>query len=475
MRPMKFGFGQPVRRVEDHRLTTGTGRYTDDIAAEGALHAYVLRSPYAHARFTVRDKQAARQLKGVKLVLTGEDVAQYGDLPCKGHIKTTSGGMSQSLPVPVLPTDTVRHVGEAVAFIVAETLAQARDAAEAIAIDWAPLPAVTGIAEALADGAPQVWPDRAGNVAFEAEQGDREKTEKAFAKAARTVSLTIVNNRLASNYMETRACIADYDKAEKRWTLTLGSQGSHGMRDLIANYVLKVDPKRIRVVTPDVGGGFGTKIFLYREYPLAMIAAEKLKRPVRWVADRNEHFLADTHGRANLSTATMALDSRGRFLGLKVDLSAEMGAWLSQYGPFIPWVGTHDDAGLLQYPGRACAVPRRADPYHAGRRLSRRGAPRGRLSDRAAGGRHRPRDGKTPDAVRALNFVKPSEMPHKTQTGPVYDSASSRAICAAPWRWRTGRASRAVSTPPGRPARSAASAWRAISRPAAAAGRRAPP
>ena len=439
MRPMKFGFGQPVRRVEDQRLTTGTGRYTDDIAAEGALHAYVLRSPYAHARFTISDTAAARALKGVKLILTGADVAHYGDLPCKGLIKTLSGEPVKSLPVPVLPTDTVRHVGEAVAFIVAETLAQARDAAEAIAIDWDPLPAVTGIAEALEEGAPQVWPDRARNIAFEAEQGDREKTEKAFAKAARTVSLTVVNNRLASNYMETRACIADYDKAEKRWTLTLGSQGSHGMRDLIATYVLKVDPKRIRVVTPDVGGGFGTKIFLYREYPLAMIAAEKLKRPVRWVADRTEHFLADTHGRANLATATMALDAKGRFIGLKVDLSAEMGAWLSQYGPFIPWVGTTMTPGCYNIP--AVHVHFRGVLTHTTPVDAYRGAGRPeaaylieRLVDAIAR-----ETGKTPDAVRALNFVKPTEMPHKTQTGPVYDSGEfeghmRRAMEVADWK-----------------------------------------
>lgn len=438
MRPMKFGFGQPVRRVEDQRLTTGTGRYTDDIAAEGALHAYVLRSPYAHARFTISDTASARALKGVKLILTGADVAHYGDLPCKGLIKTLSGEPVKSLPVPVLPTDTVRHVGEAVAFIVAETLAQARDAAEAIAIDWDPLPAVTGIAEALEEGAPQVWPDRARNIAFEAEQGDREKTEKAFAKAARTVSLTVVNNRLASNYMETRACIADYDKAEKRWTLTLGSQGSHGMRDLIATYVLKVDPKRIRVVTPDVGGGFGTKIFLYREYPLAMIAAEKLKRPVRWVADRTEHFLADTHGRANLATATMALDAKGRFIGLKVDLSAEMGAWLSQYGPFIPWVGTTMTPGCYNIP--AVHVHFRGVLTHTTPVDAYRGAGRPeaaylieRLVDAIAR-----ETGKTPDAVRALNFVKPTEMPHKTQTGPVYDSGEfeghmRRAMEVADW------------------------------------------
>ncbi|CAM5200647.1 carbon monoxide dehydrogenase [Bosea thiooxidans] len=439
MRPMKFGFGQPVRRVEDQRLTTGTGRYTDDIAAEGALHAFVLRSPYAHARFTIGDTEAARKLKGVKLILTGKDVAGYGDLPCKGHIETVSGGMSQSLPVPVLPADTVRHVGEAVAFIVAETLAQARDAAEAIEIDWDPLPAVTGIAEALAKGAPQVWADRPGNVAFEAEQGDREKTEKAFAKAARTVSLTIVNNRLASNYMETRACIAEYDKADKRWTLTLGSQGSHGMRDLIASYVLKVDPKRIRVVTPDVGGGFGTKIFLYREYPLAMIAAEKLKRPVRWVSDRNEHFLADTHGRANLSTATMALDAKGRFIGLKVDLSAEMGAYLSQYGPFIPWVGTTMTPGCYNIPAVHVlfrGVLTNTTPVDAYRGAGRPEA--AYLIERLVDAIAR-ETGRTPDAVRAQNFVKPTEMPHRTQTGPVYDSGEfeghmRRAMEVAGWK-----------------------------------------
>ncbi|QEL26189.1 xanthine dehydrogenase family protein [Bosea sp. F3-2] len=438
MRPMKFGFGQPVRRVEDQRLTTGTGRYTDDTAVEGALHAFVLRSPYAHARFSIGDAEAARKLKGVKLILTGKDVAEYGDLPCKGHVKTVSGEMSQSLPVPVLPTDTVRHVGEAVAFIVAETLAQARDAAEAIEIDWDPLPAVTGIAEALAEDAPQVWPDRAGNVAFVAEQGNREKTEKAFTKAARTVSLTVVNNRLASNYMETRACIAEYDKADKRWTLTLGSQGSHDMRNLIANYVLKVDPKRIRVVTPDVGGGFGTKIFLYREYPLAMIAAEKLKRPVRWVADRNEHFLADTHGRANLTTATMALDAKGRFIGLKVDLSAEMGAYLSQYGPFIPWVGTTMTPGCYNIPAVHVVfrgVLTNTTPVDAYRGAGRPEA--AYLIERLVDAIAR-ETGKTPDAVRALNFVKPSEMPHKTQTGPVYDSGEfeghmRRAMDVADW------------------------------------------
>jgi carbon-monoxide dehydrogenase large subunit len=339
----------------------------------------------------------------------------------------------------VLPTDTVRHVGEAVAFIVAETLAQARDAAEAIDIEWTTLPSVTGIEAALDPKAPQIWPDRAGNVAFEAQQGDKARTDAAFAKADRTVSVTIVNNRLASNYMETRACIAEYDKADKRWTLTLGSQGSHGTREILADYILKVDQSRIRVITPDVGGGFGTKIFMYREYPLTMVAAEKLKRPVRWVADRTEHFLADTHGRANLATATMALDKRGKFIGLKVDLAAEMGAYLSQYGPFIPWVGTTMTPGCYNIP--AVHVRFRGVLTNTMAVDAYRGAGRPeaaylieRLVDAVAR-----ETGKTPDAVRALNFVKPSEMPHATQTGPVYDSGEfeghmRRAMEVADWK-----------------------------------------
>ena len=438
MRPTKFGFGQPVVRVEDRRLTTGTGRYTDDTAVEGALHAYVLRSPYAHARFTITDKDTARAMKGVRLILTGEDVAHLGDVPCKGLIKTITGDPVVPLPVPVLPRDTVRHVGEAVAFIVADTLNQARDAAEAIAIDWDALPAVTGIEAALAEGAPLVWDERPGNVAFEAVQGDHGKTEAAFAKAARTVSITIENNRLASNYMETRACIAEYDRGEQRWTLTLGSQGSHGIRDLLAKDILKVDPRRIRVVTPDVGGGFGTKIFMYREYPLAMVAAERLKRPVRWVADRTEHFLADTHGRANLTTATMALDAKGRFIGLKVDLAAEMGAYLSQYGPFIPWVGTTMTPGCYNIPAvhvRIRGVLTNTTPVDAYRGAGRPEA--AYLIERLVDAIAR-ETGKTPDAVRAQNFVKPSEMPHKTQTGPVYDSGEfeghmRRAMEVADW------------------------------------------
>ena len=420
--PRKFGFGQSLRRVEDQRFVTGTGRYTADLIPQDALKAFVLRSPHAHARFSFADLATARAMKGVKLILTGEDVAGLGDLPCNGLIMTTSGQPAVATDYPVLPRDTVRHVGEAVAFIVADTIERARDAAEAIDVRWDVLPSVTGIASALGPKAHQVWAGRAGNVAFEAEQGDAAKTGKAFAKAAKTVSITVENNRLTSNFMETRACLAQYDTASKGWTVTIGNQGAHGARDILAKNIFKVAPERIRVICPDVGGGFGTKLFMYREYPLAMFAAQKLKRAVGWIAERTEHFLADAHGRANLTTATMALDAKGRFIGLKVDLAADMGAYLSQYGPFIPWVGTTMTPGCYDIPAvhvRLRGIFTNTTPVDAYRGAGRPEA--AYLIERLVDAIAR-ETGRKPEAVRTQNFVKPSAMPHRTQTGPVYDS-----------------------------------------------------
>jgi carbon-monoxide dehydrogenase large subunit len=282
MRPMKFGVGQAVRRVEDPRLITGQGRYTDDHHPDGLAHAVVVRSPHAHARFRIADLDAARALPGVLLVLTHEDIAHLGTMPCPGVVKNADGSDMAVPPHHLLARDTVRHVGDTVAFVVAETLDQARDAAEAIAIDWEALDAVVGIEAASTDGAPLIWPDRPGNLAFDAEIGSREATDAAFARADRVVSLTIANNRLVTNYLEPRGCVAEYDTAKSRWTITLGSQGSHAIREAIAP-ILKVERDRMRVVTPDVGGGFGTKLFPFREYPLCAFAAERLKRPVKWV------------------------------------------------------------------------------------------------------------------------------------------------------------------------------------------------
>ena len=451
MKPMKFGVGQPVRRVEDKRFITGAGRYTSDIVVEKALHAIVVRSPHAHASFAFGDLAAARAMKGVRLILTHEDIAHLGDLPCKGVIMQVDGTMVKPTPHPVLPKDTVRHVGEAIAFVVAETVEQARDAAEAVMVDYVVKPAVTGIENAIAEGAPQVWPDRPGNIAFVAQQGNKDKADAAFAKAAKTVSMTIANNRLVSSYMETRAALAEYDTKTRRYTLTLGSQGSHGVRDLLCNSVFKIDPSRMRVITPDVGGGFGTKIFLFSEYPLVLVAAERLKRPVRWVSDRTEHFLADTHGRANLATATMALDAKGKFIGLKVEMDADMGATLSQYAPFIPWVGTTMTQGCYDIPAVHVlfrGVLTNTTPVDAYRGAGRPEAAYliERLVDEVAR-----QTARKPEAVRAQNFVKPGQMPYKTQTGPTYDSGEfeghmRQAMGTAGWSTFAARAKTAAKS-----------------------------
>jgi carbon-monoxide dehydrogenase large subunit len=435
---MKFGVGQPVRRVEDARFVTGAGRYTDDHRPANTATGIVVRSPHAHARFTVGDLSAARAMPGVLLVLTHADVAQLGTIPCLGPTRNSDGSRMTLPPYPVLADGIARHVGDAVAFVVAETEDEARAAAEAVEIDWEPLDPVIGIEGAEAEGAPAVWPQVATNVAFDTEVGNREETDRAFDGAHRVVSLTLVNNRLVTNYLETRACVAEYDPQGQRWTLTLGSQGSHDIRDILAKHILKVEAERIRVVTPDVGGGFGTKIFMYREYPLCAVAAQRLGRPVRWVADRTEHFLGDAHGRDNVTTAHMALDESGRFLGLRVDLKADLGAYLSQFAPFVPSAGARMSPGCYDIP----AVHARIRGYYTNTLPvdAYRGAGRPEAAyviERFVD--HIAREiGMAPDALRALNFIEPEAMPYTTPTDRVYDSGEfeghmRRAMEVAGW------------------------------------------
>src|SRR5262249_45220786 len=317
MPPAKFGFGGALVRKEDDALLRGARRYVADHVPAGALHAVVLRSPHAHARFRITDVAKAAAMPGVALILTASDTAELGDLPCQGAIPDTEVTVP---PYPILAREEVRHVGDAVAFVVAQTLDQARGAAEAIGIERDALAPVVGPAAALAPDAPLVWPRTIaprGNLAFETELGEAQATAHAFAKAARTVSLTLVNQRLVANYLDTRGVVAEYDGA--RITLTLSSQGSPAVREGLCADVFKIDKDKMRVVTPDVGGGFGTKLFPYREYALAGLAARRLGRPVKWVADRSEHFLGDAQGRDNVTTAKLALDGEGRFLALDVD------------------------------------------------------------------------------------------------------------------------------------------------------------
>ena len=410
----KFGIGQPHRRVEDMRLLTGGGRYTDDYAPEGALRAIVLRSPHAHARFRITDVEAARAMPGVKLILTAADLSHLGPVQCLAPLPNADGSQGHVAHTPILAVDIVKHVGDAIAFVVAETAAQARDAAEAIEVDYQVLTAAPDLRSALMPGAIAIWEESKDNVAFDTEIGDKAAVDAAFATASRVVSITIENNRLVTNFMETRGVIAEYDTASQSYTLTLSSQGVHGLRDNLASNILKVPPEKVRVVTGDVGGGFGTKTFMYREYPLAAEAAKRLGRPVKWIADRADHFTADAHGRDNISTGSVALDGEGRFLAMRFDIAGNLGAYLSQFGPYIPYLGATMMTGVYRTPVihvRVRGVYTNTVPVDAYRGAGRPEAAYllERLVDRTAR-----ETGMSADAIRRLNFIRADEMPYST-------------------------------------------------------------
>jgi carbon-monoxide dehydrogenase large subunit len=423
MASIKFGVGQSVLRKEDDALIRGKGRYTDDHAPSAVMHALVLRSPHAHATFTI-DVTRARALPGVGAVLTADDVKDLGDLPCLFNFEVNP---FTGPPYPILARDEVRHVGDAVAFVVAETVAQARDAMEAIEVDWTPLPAVVGVVNAVKPGAPQVWPDHPGNVLFDVPIGDKQATDAAFAKAHAVAEVRIVNPRIVTNYMETRAAICEYDAKRDHVTLTIGSQGSHRLRDILCQNILKIPVENMRVICPDVGGGFGTKLFPYREYALVAFAARKLRKSVKWTADRTDHFVGDAQGRDNVTTARMALGEDGRFLAMDVDLMGDMGAYLSTFGPYIPHGGAGMLPGLYDIKAFHCRVRTvftNTVPVDAYRGAGRPEAAYvvERLVDAAAR-----KLGIAPDAIRRKNFVSPRAMPYTTATGKVYDSGDFAA------------------------------------------------
>jgi carbon-monoxide dehydrogenase large subunit len=433
--PIKFGVGQSVLRKEDDALIRGKGRYTDDYAPQAALRCLMLRSPHAHAKYTI-DASRARTLPGVALILTADDVKDLGNLPCLFNLETDP---FTGPPYPILAKDEVRHVGDAIAFVVAETIDQARDAIEAIEVKWSPLPAVTGVVNAVKKEAPQVWPDKPGNVLFDVSIGDKKATEAAFAKAHAVAEISIVNPRVVASFMETRAAVCEYDAKRDHLTLTVGSQGSHRLRDILCQNVLNIPTDKMRVICPDVGGGFGTKLFPYREYALMAVAARKLKKAVKWAADRSEHFMGDAQGRDNVTTAKMALAEDGKFLAMDCDLMGDMGAYLSTFGPYIPHGGAGMLPGLYDIQAFHCRV--RTIFTHSVPVDAYRGAGRPeaayvieRLVDACA----RKLD-MTPDAVRRKNFIPPKALPYKTATGKVYDSGDfaahlKRAMEIADWK-----------------------------------------
>jgi carbon-monoxide dehydrogenase large subunit len=418
---MKFGVGQGVKRVEDARLVSGRGNYASDAVDGAELRAVFLRSPYGHAKFQIDDIEAARAAPGVRAVYTAGDFADLGGLPCQSPVSNADGSETPLKPYPVMASDEAQHVGDIIAMVVAETALQARDAAELISVTWDELSAAIDMEEAVRPGAPLVFAGAPGNIAYDTHIGDRKKTDVAFAAAAHIVRIKIINSRVVANYMEPRSAVGEYDPKSGRFTLNTGSQGVHGIRDAIAEPTLRISPESLRVVTQDVGGGFGTKSVVYREYPLVLEAAKRLGRRVGWLADRSEHFVGDAQGRDNVTTAEMALDSEGRFLALRVDILGNLGAYLSLFAPYIPWLGASMATGPYHIDAlyaRVRGVYTHTVPVDAYRGAGRPEAAYvlERLVDKCARTL-----GVEPDALRARNFVKPEQMPYHTHTDRDYD------------------------------------------------------
>ena len=328
--------GQPIRRKEDQRFLTGKGQYVDDLKRPNQTYAYILRSQVAHARITKIDTSAAEQMPGVVAIFLGKDVEadKIGTLPC-GWLVTGKTGPMVEPPHPMLVTDTIRHVGDSILMVVADTKDQAKAAAQACVVDYDMLPVVASIAAARAEGAHQVWEQAPGNLCYDWEIGDRAAVDAAFAKAHKVVSIEIVNNRLVPNAMEPRAAIGEYDSGTGDYTLWTTSQNPHLIRLLMAAFTLHVPEHKLRVVAPDVGGGFGSKIFHYAEEVLVTWAAQKVGRPVKWTCERFESFVTDAHGRDHVSSGRVALSKEGDFLAMDFDTHANMGAYLQLFAPSV--------------------------------------------------------------------------------------------------------------------------------------------
>ena len=333
---MQFGIGQPNPRTEDPRLVRGLGRYADDVNLIGQLYGVAVRSPHAHAALGAIDASLALDAPGVVMVLTAADLgaAGIGPMPSRVTLKNSDGSEMPDIPHPVLPADCVRHVGEPVAFVIAETAEAARDAAELVEVDYDPLDPAIGTAQALEPGAPQIWPQVRGNEILRWEIGDADATRRALAQAAYVVDLEVDNNRVVVAPMEPRAAVGEHDPVSGRYTLHVCSQGAHKLADPLAR-TLGIPGSDLRVLTGDVGGAFGMKNFLFHEYVLVLLAAQRLGRPVKWTADRSESFVSDLQGRDRIMTGRMAFDADHRITGLHVDMISNFGAYVSSFMPFV--------------------------------------------------------------------------------------------------------------------------------------------
>ena len=419
-----FAVGQSVPREEDPRLLTGGGEFLDDVNLRGQAWGHVLRSPHAMADIKSIDIDKAEKAPGVLRILTGADWAaeNYGGLPCEDATKKRRDGSPMYHPTwPALVDGRARLVGDCVAFVIAETELQARDAAELIVVDYAPLQSVSGVERAVAPDAPAVWADCADNVCFVDQKGDAAAVDAAFAKADHIVRQKLVNNRVTAVALEPRGCIGDYDSRYERYTLYTGLQNPHPLRYQIARQVFDIPETSVRVIPGDVGGSFGMRGGTYNELVLVLWASRLTGRPVKWRCDRSEGFMSDSHGRDNVSDVALALDKDGKFLGLKVSTLADMGAYLAIRGPRPPTNNLGTLAGVYRTPAVHVeitgvftnTVP--TNPYRGA------GAPEAaylgeRLIDMAA------RElGMDPAVIRQINSVTPDQMPWTNALGFTYD------------------------------------------------------
>ena len=427
----KFGVGQPVRRKEDDTLVRGKGKYTDDFSLAGQAYTWIVRSSHAHGIIRGIDTEAARAMPGVLGVWTGADLASADYVPytCGLPLKSRDGSPLLQTNRPALVSDKVRFVGDPVAFVVAETLAQARDAGEAVVLDIDPLPAVTSAEEASKPGAPQLYDHIPNNVALDYHYGDAAKVDAAFAEAAHVTKLDIVNTRVAVVAMEPRAALASYDRASERYTIQVPTQGVAGNRSNLAKNLLKVPNEKVHLLTANVGGSFGMKNINYPEYICILHAAKALGRPVKWTDERSTSFLSDSHGRAQQIHCELALDGEGRFLAVKVSGYGNLGAYITGVAPIPLSLNVGKNLASV-YRTPLMSIDIKTVLTNTTLMGAYRGAGRPeanyfmeRLIERAAD-----EMGIDRLTLRKRNFIKPAQMPFAASSGVTYDSGDFHGV-----------------------------------------------
>ncbi len=418
---MKFGIGQPVLRTEDPTLVRGEGRYTDDINRPGQAYAVMVRSRDAHGVIRGIDTAAAKAMPGVLAVLTAADLSAYGGLKCNLPLKSRDGSPIRYTPRPALGGDKVRYVGDPVACVIAKTVAQAKDAAEAVALDIEPLPAVMTARDAAKAGAPQIWNDVPRNLALDYHYGDKDKVTEAFAKAAHVVKLPLINQRLVVNTIEPRSAIGEFDATAEKWTLHSCSQGVFGLKNMMAD-ILGAPPAKVRVLTGNVGGSFGMKAASYPEYVCILHGARALGRPIKWTDERSGSFMSDHHGRDHDMTVEVAFDQDGMIQALRLTGYGNLGGYCSAFGPLLPTLNLVKNI-VSMYRTPLLEVATQCVFTNTTLVSAYRGAgrPEGafcmeRTMDYAAA-----QIGIDRFELRRRNFIKAREMPFKAASGMAYD------------------------------------------------------